>query len=71
MTGRYLAEEKVEWRHPADSPPPLGTKLLIYMWPGGTTVIGDWQHSGGALWAPLLKVPAELKQRLEEEWKPR
>lgn len=62
---RYIAGDDVQWRHPKDSPPPHGTKLLIYMYPYGTTIIGQWQHSGGALWSPLPKVPADLKQRLE------
>jgi len=69
MTERYLADHLIEWRHPHDDPPPLGTKVLIYTHPYGITVIGQWQHSGGSLWAPLPRVHPDMKARLEREWR--
>lgn len=68
MSGLVLAEQGVHWRHPADSPPPKGTKLLLYMYPHGITVIGEWQHSGATLWAPMPRVSSEMKDRLEAEY---
>lgn len=67
MAERYLADKEIEWRHPHDNPPPHGTKLLLYMHPYGITVIGQWQHSGATLWAPLPKVSADMKARLDAE----
>ena len=71
MNDQVIAEAGVEWRHPADHPPPLGTKLLLYSFPHGITVIGEWQHSGANLWAPMPKVSAEMKARLEAEYNKR
>jgi hypothetical protein len=62
-----VAEAGVTWRHPADHPPPKGTKLLLYFYPHGITVIGEWQHSGAALWAPMPRVGQDMKDRLEAE----
>lgn len=64
---KYLASEEIEWKHPHDFPPPHGTKLLLYMFPYGITVIGEWQNSGATLWAPLPKVSEEMKERLNSE----
>ncbi len=55
-------------RHPADDPPPKGTKLMLYMYPHGITVIGEWQHSGATLWAPMPRVSEAMKARLEAEY---
>lgn len=62
-----VAEAGVTWRHPADFPPPKGTKLLLYMYPYGITVIGEWQNSGATLWAPMPRISQEMKDRLEHE----
>lgn len=67
MTDHVIAEAGVVWRHPADFPPPKGTKLLLYTYPYGITVIGEWQHSGASLWAPMPKISDEMKARLEAE----
>lgn len=67
MSRNYLADDDCDWRHPKDRPPPHGTKLLLYMHPHGITVIGEWQNSGAALWAPLRRVPREMKDRLDRE----
>lgn len=64
---RHLADTDVNLLHPADHPPPHGAKILLYMYPGGTLTIGQWQHSGAALWAPMPKVSQEMKLRLERE----
>lgn len=71
MAERYLAGSEIEWRHPHDFPPPHGTKILLYMHPHGIAVIGQWQHSGANLWAPLPKVSAEMKARLDTEFERR
>jgi hypothetical protein len=67
----YIAADQVEWKHPHDFPPPHGVKLLLYTYPYGITIIGEWQNSGASLWSPLPKVPIELKIRLDEEYKRR
>lgn len=59
----YSAENSIAWRHPDDYPPPYGSKVLLWM-PTGVMIIGNWHNSGAALWAPLLKVPLELKERV-------
>ena len=67
MSERYLAEFDIAWQHPDDNPPPHGTKLLLYMYPHGVAVIGEFQNSGARLWAPLPSVPRELRGRLKKE----
>lgn len=67
MTDRYLAEPHPEYRHPADDPPPLGTKLLL-LTRGGVTVTGNWDPEQGSIaWAPMPKLSPELKERLRSE----
>lgn len=61
----YLADQAPQWHHPDDTPPPKGTKLQL-LTPGGITVYGHWEDWAVA-WAPLLKVPKELKQRIWKE----
>lgn len=63
----YVAADDVELLHPADHPPEHGAKMLLYMFPWGVTIIGQWQGSGAALWAPLPKVSAEMYDRLDRE----
>lgn len=65
---KHIADTNIEWLHPADHPPPLGTKMLIYRHPHGTTVVGQWQGVAGCLWAPMPRVSSEMKQRLEKEF---
>lgn len=67
MSQRYLAESGIDWQHPADHPPPRGTKVLLYMHPHGVTVIGEFHKSGAKLWAPLPRVSREMKDRLDRE----
>ena len=66
----YVAHEEVDWRHPVDDPPPRGAKVLLYLYPNGVTIIGEFHKSGAKLWAPLPKVSAVLKRRLENESDP-
>ena len=65
MSQHYVAAQEIEWIHPDDVPPPRGAKVLLYLHPNGVAIIGEFHKSGAALWAPLPKVSAELKQRLE------
>jgi hypothetical protein len=67
MTERYIAADEIEWHHPQDNPPPTGTKILLYFHPHGIAVIGQWQHSGASLWAPLPRVSREMRDRLDGE----
>ena len=70
MTPRYLADDRPEFRHPDDDPPPLGTKLLI-LTRGGVCVVGTWSTQEGAVaWSPMPRVPIELKRRLAKEGSP-
>lgn len=57
----YLAGEAY-WRDPKQEEPPRATKVLLLN-PSGVAVIGHWAHWAIA-WAPLPKIPAELKVRL-------
>lgn len=63
MTDRYIAGSTC-WRDPAQEPPPRATKLLLLN-PGGVAIIGHWAHWAIA-WAPLPKIPADLKERLSQ-----
>jgi hypothetical protein len=67
----YVAADAVELLHPADHPPEHGAKMLLYLFPWGVTVVGQWQGSGAALWAPLPKVSAEMHDRLAREFEAR
>jgi hypothetical protein len=67
MTNRVVSADEIHWRHPDDEPPPKGTKLLLYLYPNGITIIGEWQHSGASLWAPMPRVAKDMKARLEAE----
>jgi hypothetical protein len=68
MTDKYMADDCPEWLHPDDHPPPHGTKLQLFMYPHGTTIIGQWQNSGAALWSPMMGVSDKMKLRLEDEY---
>jgi hypothetical protein len=57
----YLAGEAV-WRLPEDHPPPLGVKMLLLN-SGGVCVMGTWADWAVA-WAPLPRIPDNIKQRL-------
>lgn len=51
------------WRDPEEEPPPLGMKVLL-LTPGNVCVTGTWTDWAVA-WAPLPKVPPEIKRKLE------
>lgn len=54
-----------EWRCPDEYPPPRGKKVQLLNCTG-TAVYGDWKDDAGFVaWAPLLKVPANIKAKLE------
>lgn len=61
MTDRY-ASGQTYWRNPETDPAPRASKVLLLN-PGGVAVIGHWAHWAIA-WAPLPKIPADLKERL-------
>lgn len=64
---RYLAAPHPDFLHPADSPPPLGTTLLL-LTRGGVCVKGPWDPETGCVaWAPLPKISAQLRARLASE----
>lgn len=65
--GGYVSANEVEFLHPADFSPEHGAKMLLYMFPYGVTVVGQWQGSGASLWAPLPKVGPEMYARLDRE----
>lgn len=67
MTQHYMAAEEVAFLHPDDCPPPRGTKVLLYMYPHGVTILGEFHKSGASLWAPMPKVSREMKDRLAKE----
>lgn len=58
----YLAGE-AKWRLPDHEQPPLGSKILLLN-PGGVCCIGHWAEWAVA-WAPLPKMPIEVKRRLD------
>lgn len=64
---KHLADTNINLLHPDDYPPPHGTKILLYMHPSGTLAMGQWQHSGASLWAPMPRAGQEMKRRLERE----
>lgn len=63
MTDRYAAGH-THWRDPKQEEPPRATKVLLLN-PGGVAVIGHWAHWAIA-WAPLPKIPADLKEKLRQ-----
>ena len=65
---RHIADTDVNLLHPEDHPPPHGVKMLLYMHPHGTLAIGQWQHGGASLWAPMPSVGQDMKARLEAEF---
>jgi hypothetical protein len=53
-----------EYLDPADHPPPRGRKIQL-LTIGGIAVQGDWDDEGGFVaWAPLLKIPPNIKAKL-------
>lgn len=66
-----MEENGIMWLHPADFPPPHGVKVFIYMHPYGITVMGQWQNSGGTLWAPIPTISEAMRERLDAEHKRR
>lgn len=68
MTLPHIAELSPEYRHPVDFPPPRGVKMQLYTL-GGICVIGVWDPLFAVAWAPLTKMPVELKDRLRSEGK--
>lgn len=63
----HITDDDINLLHPDDHPPPHGVKMLLYMHPGGTLAIGQWQNSGASLWAPLPRVGRDMKLRLDAE----
>lgn len=64
---RHITDVNINLLHPDDYPPPHGVKMILYMHPWGTLVVGQWQHSGASLWAPLPRVGVGMKVRLDRE----
>lgn len=64
-THTHIADSTPRWHHPDDTPAPRGVKLQL-LTPGGISVTGHWED-WAVLWAPLLKVPRELKERIWRE----
>lgn len=58
----YIARKKLEWIHPDDQAPPLGTKLML-LTSTGIQILGHWQQ-GCVAWSPLLAVSKKLKKRI-------
>lgn len=52
------------WKLPSDEAPPRNRKLLI-LTPGGVVVLGHWSNWAVA-WAPLPKIPSNIKTKLYE-----
>ena len=57
----YLAGV-AEWRDADTDPPPRGRKILVLS-RMGVALLSEW-YAGAVAWAPLPKVPADLKTKL-------
>jgi hypothetical protein len=57
-----------EWRLPEDSPPPRGVKLqLLTLY--GVATMGAWSDLDCVAWAPLITIPARIRDRMIEKQK--